>query len=194
VLDHRQKYRVFAGLFKASKSLHLWINLKLSEMYKAKRLKGLQHVQSKVFEALEKFITYYNTEVDPGEYLLFTGKINDTVTFKVGAEKFTIESQINLKESQVDFKVSAWISDLSKEGWYRHEPVPDLGFYYDVDDKIKFRQFKKTITKIGDEREFHVICQFNNSEYYKSLEPFFEQFEKYTDDRLSGKLNEPKAH
>jgi hypothetical protein len=154
-------------------------------MYQHIKLSKLQNVQSKVFDSLEQFIKYYNTEVDKGQYLSFVNKVDDSITLKVGAERFTVHSQVNLKEDQVIFKIYAWVFDISKPDRYNHEHINNLDFYYDGDGRIKYYNLQLFKNKFGDEKQNDLLITFNQGGYEKGLEPFFDQLEKYTDNRLS---------
>jgi hypothetical protein len=156
--------------------------LKAIIMYHVTRLKGLLTVQNRVFEGLEKFITYYNTQGDKGGYLLFIEKADCAITIQVGAERFTINSQIYLKERKVIFKIYARIFDMSNPERYNFDHVPDLDFYSDDEETVKY--FTSKTSDHGNGSQYTLIMSFNHFHYEQYLEPFYSELEKYTDKRL----------
>jgi hypothetical protein len=151
-------------------------------MYQAKRLKLLQEVVEKTFTAFDNFISRYNS-IDDG-YLLFhkEEREENSIAFRVGAEKFTIHSQIYLKDNAVYFSVFTWEFDLSKlPEKSKAIEVEDLKFFCDDDERVNY------LYPRYDERSGHEIALmmfFKNHQYENDLKYFFEQLEKYTDERL----------
>lgn|GEM_PF-4965400 len=132
-------------------------------MYQAKRLKLLQEVVEKTFTAFDNFISRYNS-IDEG-YLFFLKNERDenSIAFKVGAEKFTIYRQIYLKENAVYFSVFTWEFDLSKPPEkYKAMEIEDLKFYCADDERVNYLYAKY------DEKSRHdieLIMFFKNPQY-----------------------------
>lgn len=159
-------------------------------MYKATKFKKLQVAQDKTFAAIRQFIDYYNTKDNGAEsgYLFFdeSEKSDDRITVKVGADRFTIHSRINIKQDTVFFTVYAHIFDINERTKYRYELVQSLGFKFDGDNTIRLDKERIRETRTLDKKIVSKLLSFNVPDSYTDMEALFEAMEEYTDNRLSG--------